>query len=137
MSYTIKTSEDSFKIDYTTEKFEDEVLETIKNFCLSYLNDSKTSSNASDEELLAMFTFLSVKIQDVNMLKKSFDIKKYNFPFINCSKIIDEITLSDSILSKTERPNLFLLTKELNYISDILSLCFKIVKKIGKKRKLI
>lgn len=134
MREILSISSDLFKIDYSSEKEDDEVLSQIKNFCLLYLNDPRSIDSVSDDELFAMHTFVLVKFNDVKSLMNSLNINQNVYSFAELSKIIDDITLSDSIYSKSERSNLFLLTSKVNYLVDTMSMCYGILKKIGKER---
>jgi len=135
MSFTIRKSNDSFQIDYSLEKEEDKLLRDIKNVCFSYLDEPETARNIDMERLFAMHSFLSVKYQDVNSLKNSLNLNSYSWPFFESAQLIDNITMSDTIYSTTTEKNLFLLTKEVNYLMESIGFCYGIIQKISNERE--
>lgn len=134
MSNTIITSEDTFQIDYSLEKEEDDLLRDIKNVCFSYLDDPATADKIDTGRLFAMHTFLTVKYQYIKKLKSSLKIKSYSWPFFESAQLINNITMSNTIYSTTTEQNLFLLTKEVNYLMESIAFCNGIIKKISDER---
>lgn len=132
MSSTVIKDKETFSIDYSNEIEDDLVLQEIKKSCFSHLNGGNCLKDLPMERISAMYTFLKVKFEELQKLQESLRIQSYSWPLSETSRLIDKITLSDSIYEETCDTSMFLLNKELTHSIDIVSFCYAIINKLHK-----
>lgn len=114
-------------IDYTQEKFEDEVLKDIKKFCLSYLDDETIIADMQADELIEMREFLKTKYSEAMEIKESMQLRNYSWPFTSIAQAMDSIMMEQSLDSVSSEMSKHVLARELNYLLESLAFCYGIL----------
>ena len=122
--------------DYTLEKTKDTALLEIKSICFKYLQDKKNISDITDEQIIMCYNILLNEYDSIYELKEGLKIKTYFSPFYEIYSNLDEMISRDNLLQKTEKISFIELTKEINYLEDILAFCYGVFHKIIKEKKI-
>ena len=113
----------------------DLILTNIINICYASINDD--ISHITDEQLLMCCNFINTEITYINNLKNDLKVPTYIAPFYEIENNLDIITMSNSVLSENPKVTFYELSKDINYLENILFFCDSILVKIIKDRKII
>lgn len=123
--------------NYTTEKLKDAALLDIKQTCMKYLHNKNLISKISDEEIVICYDMILNEYNAISDLKKGLKVRTYFSPFYEIYSNLDNMIMKDHLLQKEEKITFLELTKEINYLEDILAFCYGVLHKIIEERKIL
>ena len=121
---------------YKEELEQDELLKRIKMICFLYLENNSSLKIVSDETLLDYYEFVSKNYQKIAELKDSLKVQTYFSPNYEIYNNLDSLIIKHSLVAKQEKITFIELTKDINYLEDILAFCYGILGNILKNRNI-
>lgn len=121
---------------YEHEKLKDKYLNEIKLLCFMFLENKKSIKHISNNKILEAYEFINYQYYELEKLKAGVKIKTYNSPYEEIYSNLDELIDKQNMLSKSDKLSFIELTKDVNYLEDILAFCAGIIDTIIKYRKI-
>lgn len=119
---------------YKLEIIKDKYLTEIKLICFMFLENKKNIKHINDEKILECYEFILKEYEIISELKEDLKVKTYYAPYEEIYSNLDELIDKQNMLSKSDKMSFIELTKDINYLEDILSFCFGVLSLIIKDR---
>lgn len=123
--------------DYTKEKLKDSALYDIKMICYEYLENSDLILDILDEHIILCYEMVTNEFNEISNLKNSLKIKDYNSPFYEIYSNLDNLIMAENLLTSDNKMILLEISKDINYLIDVLSFCHFTLFKIIKERNIL
>ncbi len=121
--------------DYKNENLKDSALSDIKSLCVDYLCNPSNLGEFDIDYIEICYEMIINELNDISNLKESLKIKNYNNPFYEIYTNLDEMIMAENLLITGESIKYVNLTKDINYLIDILMLCSSVLYRIIQDRK--
>lgn len=133
---TNQTNQTTHLNTYELEKLKDKYLMDIKAICVLYLENKKNINHIDDAKILECHKYIVNAYGEIDNLKQSLKVQTYNSPYYEIYSNLDSMILNDNLISKQEKITFIELTKDINYLADIIAFCYGILGLILKDRKI-
>ena len=121
---------------YDLEKLKDKYLMDIKAICILYLENKKNINHINNTKILECHKYICSAYEEIDTLKQSLKVQTYNSPYYEIYSNLDSMILHDNLISKQLKITFIELTKDINYLADIIAFCYGILGLILKDRKI-
>jgi hypothetical protein len=121
---------------YELEKIKDKYLMDIKAVCVLYLENKTHISHINNDKILECHKYILSAYEELDKLKQSLKVQTYNSPYYEIYSNLDSMILNDNLIGKQEKVTFIELTKDINYLADIIAFCYGILGLILKDRNL-
>ena len=120
--------------DYNLENSKDNLLKTIKMLCFMYLENSDNVVHIDIDKIKEYFKYIEFEYQNMAEFKKSLKIKHYSSPYYEIYSNLDSMILKEHLLAEQSKISFIELTKDVNYLEDILAFCYGVLSAMIKER---
>ena len=120
--------------DYNLENSKDNLLKTIKMLCFMYLENSDNIKHIDTDKIKEYFKYIAAEYQNMAEFKKSLKIKHYSSPYYEIYSNLDSMILKEHLLAEQSKISFIELTKDVNYLEDILAFCYGVLSSMIKER---
>ena len=121
---------------YEYEQIKDKYLTDIKLICFMFLENKKNIKHISNEKILECYEFTLKEYEIIAELKAGLKVKTYYAPYEEIYYNLDNMIAKSNLLSNGDKLSFIELTKDINYLEDILVFCFGILGLIIADRKI-
>lgn len=121
---------------YEYEQTKDKYLTEIKLICFMFLENKKNIKHISNEKILECYEFTLKEYEIIAELKEGIKVKTYYAPYEEIYSNLDGMIAKSSLLSRDDKLSFIELTKDINYLEDVLVFCFGILGLIIADRKI-
>lgn len=119
---------------YELERLKDKYLTEIKLLCFMFLENKKNISHISLEKLLESYEFILTEYEIITELREGLKVKTFYAPYEEIYSNLDGMISKSNLLSRDNKLSFIELTKDINYLEDILAFCFGVLGLIIKDR---
>lgn len=120
---------------YEAEENKDKLLNIIKLLCFAYLENQNNIKHIKTEHLESHLDYIGAEYIETVNLKSALKVKSYHSPYREIYSNLDNMIVSQNLLSKDEKILFIELTKDINNLEDTLAFCYGILMKILNERK--
>lgn len=119
---------------YEEENYKDKLTNIIKMICIMYLEKQDSIEHIELLKLQEYFKYTELEYINLVSLKDSLKVQNYHQSYLEIYSNLDSMIMQDNLICKQEKVTFIELTKDINYLEDILGFCYGILSKIIKER---
>lgn len=119
---------------YELERLKDKYLTDIKLLCFMFLENPKNIEHVPLDKILESYQFVLTEYEIITALREGLKVKTFYAPYEEIYSNLDYMIAKSNLLSRDDKLSLVELTKDINYLEDILAFCFGVLGLVIKER---
>lgn len=119
---------------YELEILKDKYLTEIKLICFMFLENKKNIEHISLDKILESYEFTLNEYEVITELREGLKVKTFYAPYVEIYSNLDGMIAKSNLLSRDDKLSFIELTKDINYLEDILAFCFGVLSLIIEDR---
>lgn len=119
---------------YELERLKDKYLTDIKLLCFMFLENPKNIEHVPLDKILESYQFVLTEYKIITALREGLKVKTFYAPYEEIYSNLDYMIAKSNLLSIDDKLSLVELTKDINYLEDILAFCFGVLGLVIKER---